>query len=93
MLSHKNQKKQRNFKQIQKCRVNKKFLEKKNVYKTKCCFILDYETYVKKDFCRLPGNVYYVISVRGKVNGKYKYVCVDKFALKVMVWQAICGCA
>ena len=53
---------------------------------------MDDETYVKRDYRQLPGNVYYVSSVRGKVNKKFKYVCVDKFAPKVLVWQAICEC-
>lgn len=59
--------------------------------KTNCCLILDDETYVKKDYRQLPGNIFNVSSIRGKVHKKYKYVCVDRFAPKVMVWQAICG--
>lgn len=56
------------------------------------CLIMDDETYVKADFKQLPGQKFYVASMRGNVPSKYKFVCQDKYAKKYMVWQAICSC-
>ena len=56
------------------------------------CILMDDETYVKCDYKQIPGHQYYVSTIRGNVPDKFKYVCQDKFAKKIMVWQAICSC-
>lgn len=56
------------------------------------CIIMDDETYVKLDTKQLPGKKFYVSNVRGGVQTRYKYVRLDKYAKKVMIWQAICSC-
>ena len=56
------------------------------------CILMDDETYVKMDFKQIPGPRFYVAKLRGRVNSKYKYIQVDKFAKKVLIWQAICSC-
>ena len=60
--------------------------------KFKGCLILDDETYMKANFKQLPGRKFYVSQFRGNVPEKFKYIQVDKFAKKFMVWQAICSC-
>ena len=60
--------------------------------KFKGCLILNDETYVKANFKQLPGRKFYVSQFRGNVPDKFKYIQVDKFAKKFMVWQAICSC-
>lgn len=56
------------------------------------CIVMDDETYVKLDFKQIPGHKYYVSNFRGSVPNKYKFVLVDKFAPKMMIWQGICSC-
>lgn len=56
------------------------------------CVIMDDETYVKLDFNQLPGQKFYTSLRRGNVPPKYKYIYMDKFAKKLMIWQAICSC-
>jgi transposase len=56
------------------------------------CLLMDDETYVKTDFKQIPGPKFYVAKLRGHVSLKYKYVQVEKFAKKVLIWQAICSC-
>ena len=56
------------------------------------CIMMDDETYVKCDFKQLPGQKFYVSKIRGNVPKKFKYVLQDKFAKKLMIWQAICSC-
>lgn len=56
------------------------------------CLLLDDETYVKLDLKQLPGSKYYVSTIRGKVAARWKYICVDKFGKKAMIWQGICSC-
>lgn len=53
---------------------------------------MDDETYVKRDFKQLPGQKYYVSSIRGNVPNRYKFVQQDKFAKKYLIWQCICSC-
>lgn len=53
---------------------------------------MDDETYSKFSFRQLPGHKYYVSTIRGQVNSRYKYNQCDKFAKKAMIWQAICSC-
>lgn len=60
--------------------------------KFKGCIVMDDETYVKLDLRQLPGRKYYVSNVRASVPAKYKYCFMDKYAKKVMIWQAICSC-
>jgi hypothetical protein len=60
--------------------------------KNRHCIIMDDETYVKLDFKQLPGQRFYLSTFRGNVPARYKYVCVEKFAKKVMIWQGICSC-
>lgn len=56
------------------------------------CLLMDGETYVKMDFKQLPGQKYYSSTIRGNVPNKFKYILQDKFAKKLMIWQAICSC-
>lgn len=56
------------------------------------CLLVDDETYVKLDLKQLPGNKFYLSTIRGAVLPKWKYVCVDKFAKKALIWQGICSC-
>lgn len=56
------------------------------------CCIMDDETYVKLDFSQLPGYNYYVAMMRGSVASQFKFSSHDKFAKKLMIWQAICSC-
>lgn len=60
--------------------------------KFKGCIVMDGETYVKLDLRHLPGRKYYVSNVRAMVPSKYKYILLDKYAKKLMIWQAICTC-
>lgn len=57
------------------------------------CLMMDDETYVKMDYKQLPGQKFYTAIKRGNVASKYKYVYMDKFGKKLMVWQALCSCA
>lgn len=82
----------RNEKQNLTARSRARKLSEKMLTNFNGCLLLDDETYVKKDFKQLPGVSYYVSKVRGKVAGKYRKVLLDKFAPKVMIWQAICSC-
>lgn len=56
------------------------------------CLLVDDETYVKLDLKQNAGSKYYVATIRGKVLDKWKYICVDKYAKKAMIWQGICTC-
>lgn len=60
--------------------------------KFKGCLILDDETYVKVDQNQVPGQKFYVANRRLNVPDKYKFIKLDKFGKKVMIWQAICSC-
>ena len=53
---------------------------------------MDDETYVKMDFKQIPGQKFYVASKRLNVANKFKYIKVDKYAKKMLIWQAICSC-
>lgn len=67
-------------------------LYNKTLTKTKGCIIMDDETYVKCDFKQLPACNFYVSTMRGNVPNRFKFVLQDKFAKKMMVWQALCSC-
>lgn len=56
------------------------------------CVVMDDETYVKFDFKQIPGQKFYLSTIRGNVPNKFKYVLQDKYAKKLMIWQAICSC-
>lgn len=60
--------------------------------KFKGCILQDDETYVKLDFNQIPGSKFYVGSKRGAVQKKFKYIYMEKFAKKAMVWQCVCSC-
>lgn len=59
---------------------------------TNRCILMDDETYVKTDNRQLPGQEFYSQIKGYSVNNKFKFVKVDKFAKKFLVWQAICSC-
>lgn len=50
------------------------------------------ESYIQMDFNQLPGQKHYLVTGRGDVASKNKFVFADKFAKKAMVWQAIYSC-
>lgn len=56
------------------------------------CLVLDDETYVKVDPKQVPGQKFYVANKRLNVPDKYKYIKLDKYGKKLMIWQAICSC-
>jgi hypothetical protein len=56
------------------------------------CWIMDDETQVKTDFRQIRGGKWYSSKLRGRVPDKFKFVLEDKYAKKVMIWQAICSC-
>lgn len=56
------------------------------------CILMDDETYVKLDFNQLPGQKFYVAINKRNVKPQYKYIFMDKFSKKMMIWQAICSC-
>lgn len=60
--------------------------------KFKGCLILDDETYVKVDQNQVPGQKFYVANKRLNVPDKYKFIKLDKYGKKLMIWQAICSC-
>lgn len=60
--------------------------------KFKGCLVLDDETYVKVDPHQVPGQKFYVANKRLNVPDKYKFIKLDKYGKKLMVWQAICSC-
>lgn len=62
------------------------------ILKNGSCCIMDDETYVKTDFSQIPGYNYYVARMRGDAPNKFKFVECEKFAPKLLVWQAICSC-
>ena len=60
--------------------------------KFKGCIVMDDETYVKVYTNQIPGRKFYVAEKRLGVANKYKFVNVDKYGKKLLVWQAICSC-
>lgn len=56
------------------------------------CVLMDDETYVKCDFRQLPAHRYYSAIRRGNVANKFKFLNQDKFAKKLLIWQALCSC-
>lgn len=82
----------RNDKQSLKAKTRARKLYQNILTKIDGCVCMDDETYVKCDFRQLPGQNFYASKFRGRVPDKYKFVLVDKFAKKYMIWQAICTC-
>lgn len=56
------------------------------------CILMDDETYVKCDYKQLPAHRFYTGNVRGGVPSKFKFQFQDKFAKKMLIWQALCSC-
>jgi hypothetical protein len=56
------------------------------------CILMDDETYVKADFKQIPGQKHYYSKIRGSVPKKYKYILMEKYAEKYLIWQALCSC-
>ena len=56
------------------------------------CILMDDETYVKLDLQSLPGQKFYFAKNRLKAAEKFRFVKLQKFGKKVLIWQAICGC-
>ena len=48
--------------------------------------------YCKKDFSHMPSHQYHYQSKGVYVNNKFKYIQKEKFAPKILMWQAICSC-
>ncbi|KMQ82498.1 transposase, partial [Lasius niger] len=78
----------------QQSRAKKRALK---LYKFLCkekgkCILLDDETYVKMDTTTLPGPQYYHAVSKDDVPDKVKSIPTEKFAKKILIWQAICTC-
>lgn len=56
------------------------------------CIVMDDETYVKMDFCSLPGPQFYTVEPGAVISDAEKTISMEKFGPKVLVWQAICQC-
>jgi hypothetical protein len=82
----------RSVKQNLEAKKRSRLLYKNILSKQNGCIIMDDETYVKLDFRQIPGNKFYVSTIRGIVPNKFKFILQDKFAKKLMIWQAICSC-
>lgn len=82
----------RNYKQNLVAKTRARRLYDNVLIKHGGCFIIDDETYVKCDFRQLPGRNFYASKMRGSVPDRYKHVLVDKYAKKLMIWQALCSC-
>lgn len=74
-------------KAIRRSKLLYRLLNRKNL-----CIIEDDETFCKKDFKQLPGQQYYYQTKEIHVSNKFKYIKTEKFAPKILVWQAICSC-
>lgn len=82
----------RTVKQNKNAKTRARLLYDQVLTKFKGCLLLDDETYVKLDFNQLPGTKFYMADARGNVDERYKFVKLDKFAKKHMIWQGICSC-
>lgn len=82
----------RSMKQNKTAKTRARLLYDRILTKFKGCLLLDDETYVKLDFNQLPGTKFYMAKARGDVDEKYKFVKLEKFAKKHMIWQGICSC-
>lgn len=56
------------------------------------CILMDEETCVKMDFKQIPGQKFYTETARCNVPSKFKIILHDKYAKKIMIWQAIYSC-
>jgi transposase len=82
----------RNDKQNLRAKQRAGLLLKNVLTKFRGCILMDDETYVKNDFKQLPGQKFYISTMRGNVPDRYKFVHQEKYAKKLMIWQAICSC-
>jgi hypothetical protein len=82
----------RNDKQNLTAKSRARLLYKQVMTKFRGCILMDDETYVKNDFKQLPGQKFYVSTIRGNVPDINKFVLQKKYAKKLMIWQAICSC-
>jgi len=75
---------------------NKAIRRSKKLYRMLCaqkqCLVMDDETYCASRPQVLPGHQYYSALDRKWVPSKYKYITLEKFGKKYLVWQAICEC-
>lgn len=81
----------RNAKQQTESKTRSRKLYSK-ITKKNYCIVMDDETYCKLDFKSLPGHHFYSGTDRKTIDDMYKVIKTDKFAKKVLVWQAICSC-
>lgn len=56
------------------------------------CLIIDDETYVKLDQGQVPGQKFYVSDKRLNVPDKFKFIQLEKYGKKVLIWQTVCSC-
>lgn len=56
------------------------------------CLVMDDESYFKYDFATLAGPQYYVAKDTSVLSDAEKFIGIEKFGKKVLVWQAICQC-
>lgn len=82
----------RNDKQSETAKKRSRLLYDKVLTKHNGCLVMDDETYIKMDLKQLPGQKFYAAKERLGVVDKYKFVKVDKFCKKLLIWQAICSC-
>lgn len=82
----------RNDKQDINAKKRARLLQDNVLTKFNGCLIMDDETYLKCDHKQIPGRKFYYSSKRLNVSSKFKYVQVEKYAKKMLIWQAICSC-
>lgn len=82
----------RNDKQVEVVKTRVRTLYDKVLTKHQGCIMMDDETPIKADFRQLPGPKFYTAQERLGVADKYKFIKLDKFGKKMMIWQAICSC-
>lgn len=82
----------RTLKQNQEARTRTRKSYDQVLTKFNGCLLMDDETYIKADFKQIPGQKFYLSKARGDVPAKFKFVFVEKFASKHMIWQGICSC-
>lgn len=76
---------------------NSSVTRSRKLYKLLCdlngaCVLMDDETYVKKDFSTLPGDQFFTTESRANISDQNKYIFMEKFGEKYLIWQAICSC-
>ncbi|XP_047996380.1 uncharacterized protein LOC125234214 [Leguminivora glycinivorella] len=78
--------------QLERAKSRAKLLSKFLIQNSGRCILMDDETYVKKDMKTLPGPQFYTCAASEDIPEKHKCVAFEKFAPKILVWQAICSC-